>query len=269
MRILTAGPSALLLTAALALATPAGATTAQTPSSADRAAAGPAITIAVKSPVVTRGKKVVVTGTVTNKKVTKVTLQQKRKGTSWKAQATAMVKADGTYRLKDKTTTAVTRKYRVISATGPKKKSAKVTVGVYEWKDLTKLKVRTSMGWSQQNTVQINATTYSPALVGYVWSGPSLVDYNLNHNCISLRARLGLSDSSDSTAQATISVLSDDTAVYAKSFRLTQSEVVTVPLGSPFRVGLSFTADNPGNLTPAPRTVPVAADPEVFCTSGK
>lgn len=268
MRILTTGPSALLLTAAVALATPAVATTTQTPSSTDRAA-GPAITIAVKSPVVTRGKKVVVTGTVTSKKVTKVTLQQKRKGTSWKAQATAKVKADGTYRLKDRTTTAVTRKYRVISATGPRKKSAKVTVGVYEWKDLTKLKARSSIGWHAEKSVQVNGVTYGPAFAGYSWSTSPMVDFNVNHDCIALRARLGLGDTSDATARASVSVVSDGAAVYSKSFGLTESEQVTVPLANPFRVGLSFAVENPGNVTPVPAAVAVAADPEIYCTSAK
>jgi len=268
MRLLTAGPSALLLTAAVTLATPAVATTSETPSAVRATAAAPAISIAVKSTVVEKGKKVVVTGAVTSKKVTKVTLQQKRAGSKWKAQATVKVKADGTFRVKDKTTTAVIRKYRVVSAAGPKKKSAKVTVGVYEWKDLTKLKSRTNSGWSVEKSVQINATAYGPALVGHNWSyATRLVDYNVNRNCVSLRARLGLGDNSDATAQATISVLSDDAAVYSKAFRLTQSELVTVPLSSPFRLGLSYTVDNPGNLPTAPNPVPVAADPEVFCTS--
>ncbi|GAA4099797.1 hypothetical protein ACFFOS_09245 [Nocardioides kongjuensis] len=281
MKILTAGPSALLLTAALTLATPAVATTAptttpttpQTASTADRAtdrAAATAITIAARSTVVQRGKKVVVTGTVTSKRITKVTLQQKRSGTAWKSQATVAVRADGSFKVKDKTTTAVVRKYRVVSATGPRKKSAKVTVGVYDWQDLTKLKARTSMGWGPQKTVQVNGTAYGPAFASYNW-GPTapLIDFNVNRSCISLRARFGLSDNSDATARATISVVSDGTAVYSKSFGLTESELVTVPLSSPFRVGITSTVENPGNVTPVPNAIAVAADPEIYCTSAK
>lgn len=267
MKLLTAGPSALLLTAALALATPAVATTPETSSPGARAAE-PAITIAAKSTVVQRGKKVVITGEVTSKKVTKVALQQKRKGTSWRTQATATVKSDGSYRLKDKTTTAVIRKYRVVSAAGPKQRSAKVTVGVYEWKDLTKLKHRAFSGWSIEKSVQINATAYGPAFRG--WGSPNtapLADYNVNRNCVSLRARFGLSDTSDLAGRATITVLGDDVPAYSKSFGITQSEYVTVPLASPFRVGLTFTVENAGGLPTAPGAVPVVADPELFCTS--
>ncbi|MCR1783153.1 hypothetical protein KVF89_11470 [Nocardioides carbamazepini] len=268
MRLLTSGPSALLLAASLTLATPALAATSER--AAGASAAEPAISIAAKSTQVERGKKVVVTGAVTNKRVTRVTLQQKRVGTKWKAQATAKVKANGTYKLKDKTTTAVTRKYRVVSAAGPKQKSAKVTVGVYAWRDLTKVQPRVMNGWSVEKTVNVNGVAYGPAYRGWVHPTlPSLVDYNLNRECISLRARFGISDASDLAARATISVLGDDVPVYSKSFGLTQSEYVTLPLGSPFRVGLTYTVENPGGLPTPPNTVPVVAQPEAFCTSAK
>ncbi|WGX99262.1 hypothetical protein [Nocardioides sp. L-11A] len=268
MRLLTSGPSALLLAASLTLAGPAIATTSEP--AAGASAGGPAISIAAKSMQVERGKKVVVTGAVANKRITRVTLQQKRVGTKWKAQATAKVKADGSYKLKDKTTTAVTRKYRVISAAGPKQKSAKVTVGVYEWRDLTKMQPRVRNGWTVEKTVSINGVAYGPAYRGWVYpTVSSLVDYNLNRDCVSLRARFGVSDASDLAGRATISVAGDDVAVYSKSFGITQSEYVTVPLGAPFRVGMSFTVENPGGLPTTPNVIPVVAQPEVFCTSTK
>ncbi|WP_436701929.1 hypothetical protein [Nocardioides sp. BYT-33-1] len=274
MRLLTSGPSALLLAASLTLATPALATTsapaadASAHGSARASAAEKAISIAVKSAQVERGRKVVVTGAVTSPRVTRVTLQQKRVGTKWKAQATAKVKADGTYKLKDKTTKAVTRTYRVVSAAGPKRRSAKVKVGVYEWRDLTKMQPRVMTGWGVEKSVTVNGVAYGPALRG--WGHPtlpSLVDYNLNRSCISLRARFGISDASDLAGRATISVAGDDVAVYTKSFGITQSEYVTMPLATPFRVALTFTVENPGALPTPPNAVPVVAQPEVFCTS--
>ncbi|MDQ6527121.1 hypothetical protein RB608_26140 [Nocardioides sp. LHD-245] len=269
MRLLTSGPSALLLAASLTLASPALASASEPV--ARSAAAEPAISIAAKSTQVERGKKAVVTGTVANKKITRVTLQQKRVGTKWKAQATTKVKADGSYKLKDKTTTAVMRKYRVISAAGPKQKSAKVTVGVYEWRDLTKMQPRVMAGWFVEKTVSVNGVAYGPAYRGWSQpaSSPALVDYNLNRDCVSLRARFGISDASDLAGRATISVASDDVAVYSKPFGITQSEYVTLPLGTPFRVGMTFTVENPGGLPTAPSVIPVVAQPEVFCTSAK
>jgi hypothetical protein len=271
MRLLTSGPSALLLAASLALATPTLATTSApaADASARTSAAEKAISIAVKSAQVERGRKVVVTGAVTSPRVTRVTLQQKRVGTKWKAQATAKVKADGTYKLKDKTTTAVTRKYRVVSAAGPKQRSAKVTVGVYEWRDLTKLQPRVMTSWFVEKTVSVNGVAYGPAYRGWTQpaSSPALVDFNLNRDCVSLRARFGVSDASDLAGRATISVASDDVAVYSKSFGITQSEYVTLPLSAPFRVGVTFTVENPGGLPTAPTVIPVVAQPEVFCTS--
>ncbi|GAA3541653.1 hypothetical protein [Nocardioides daeguensis] len=255
----------------LALATPAVAAPATPAHATARAASSaPSIDISVRSNQVERGKKVVVTGTVTGKKVTKVTLQQKRAGTPWKAQATVKVKADGSFLLKDKTTTAVIRKYRVVSASGPRTRSAKVTVGVYAWADLTKRKARSSMRWSQQKTVAINGTSYGLAFTSYNWGNIApLVDFNVNRNCIALRARFGLSDNSDAAARATVSVVSDGSTVYAKSFGLTESELATVPIASPFRVGITATVENPGNLTPAPNAIAVAAEPEILCTSAK
>ncbi|GAA1533195.1 hypothetical protein [Nocardioides humi] len=268
MRLLTSGPSALLLIASLTLATPAH---AASPEPATRAAAAQAITIAVKSDVVLRGKKVVITGAVKGKKISRVSLQQKRPGSKWKTQATAKVKANGTYKLKDKTTKAVTRKYRVVSVTGPKTKSAKVKVGVYEWRDLTKQGVRHRDGWGTSKSATINGVPYSPAFIGYQWNGTTtgLIDFNVARECIQLRARFGIGDNSDLAGRATISVLSDDAPVYSGSFGLTQSEYTTIALGSPFRVGISYTVENTGGSETPPGAIAVAAQPEILCTSAK
>jgi len=271
MRPLSAARPALVLAAALALAGPAVATAPAGHAATRASAAEPAITIAVKSTQVERGKKVVVTGVVRSTKVSKVALQHKRKGSPWKTQATAAVRANGTYRVKDKTTKAVIRKYRVISAAGPRKKSAKVTVGVYAWRDMTKLKARAMHGWGVEKAVDINATSYRPAFRGWVnpYYSPPVVDFNVNRDCIALRARFGLGDTSDLAGRATISVLSDDVAVYSKSFGITQSEYVTVPLGAPFRVGLTYTIENAAGLPTPPGAVPVAAQPRLLCTSSR
>lgn len=266
MRSLISGGSLLLAATSLTLAGPAHAATPE------RAAAAPSITIAVKSDQVERGQKVVVTGSVGGRKVTRVTLQQKRRGSRWKSQATVKVRADGSYRLKDKTTTAVTREYRVVSATGPRTKSATVEVGVFAWRDMTDMSSRSNTGWGIYSPPTINGVSYGDAWVTY--GGPEVpalasVDFNVNRECIAFRARIGLSDASDSAGRATISVVADDVAAYSKSFGLTESELVTVPLAHPFRVGFISTVENPGGTDPAPRASAAVAQPELYCSASK
>lgn len=268
MRSLISGGSLLLAATSLTLAGPTHAATQER-----AAAAAPSITIAVKSDQVERGQKVVVTGSVAGRRVTRVTLQQKRQGSRWKSQATAKVRADGTYRLKDKTTTAVTRTYRVISASGPRARSAKVQVGVFAWRDVTKMDSRSNTGWGVLDAPAINGVSSGPAWVSYgdVYDGMTTVsvDFNVNRECIAFRGRIGLSDASDTTAKATVRVLGDDTAAYTKTFGLTESEMVTVPLAHPFRIGFTSTVENPGGTDPAPRAAAAIAQPELYCSASK
>lgn len=267
MRSLISGGSLLLAATSLTLAGPTHAATQER-----AAAAAPSITIAVKSEQVERGQKVVVTGSVAGRRVTRVTLQQKRQGSRWKSQATAKVRADGTYRLKDKTTTAVTRKYRVVSATGPRAKSAKVEVGVFAWQDMTTMSSRSNTGWGILAPPTINGVSYGPAWVTYGGAevpASASVDFNVNRECIAFRGRIGLSDASDSAGRATVAVVADDVPAYTKTFGLTESEMVTVPLAHPFRIGFTSTVENPGGTDPAPRAAAAIAQPELYCSASK
>ncbi|WGX99260.1 hypothetical protein [Nocardioides sp. L-11A] len=281
MRALATGSSALLLTAVLVAAMPsslaalphAAQTVATTSEPAHRAV--PAITIAARSTEVERGKKVVVTGTVKSRRITRVSLQQRQAGSRWRTQRTTHVRSDGSYRLEDRTTAAAIRRYRVVSASGPRTRSAEIKVGVYAWRDLT-LMSSTHIGsmvpgTTPPTTTQVGGVVYAPALVGS-WERPpaeQVKSYAFAHNCVAVRGRFGLSDGSDARVRATVTVLGDDLPFYARSFGRGESEYATVPLGRPTQMALRFTLEDTGP-SPTPLTTggsAVVIAPEVFCTS--
>lgn len=263
MRRFTKGASllALLLAAPLATTGPAHAAASATPGEAARASAAPTITIEVSNNEVMRGKRVVVTGAVTSDRIERVTLQQKRAGKRWKDQDTAKVKADGSYRLSDKTTTATTRNYRVVSADGPRAVSPKAQVGVYEWRDLTDVRDSQNTGWVRTKK---GFTTRRRSLEsGYIIFKPG-------RPCITLRARFGLADRSDSAGLATISVHNGTfVPLFADTYGRLDSESVRVrlPKTAMHKFFLFFRVENPAGLARLPAAYPLVTKAALLCTT--
>jgi hypothetical protein len=157
----------------------------------------------------------------------RVWLQEKFKPTApWKTRSAAKVTRTGTYRLVTKPTTAFTHRYRVLMpAVGHHRKgvSPTVKVKVYAWSPLTDQASVNNDGMSFGST-NINGTTYDRSVyLAYDTSGS--IEFNVNHDCTSLRGTFGLSDNSTAGGQGELSVAADDGApVYTKTFDVGHSE---------------------------------------------
>ncbi|MDP3891207.1 hypothetical protein, partial [Nocardioides sp.] len=131
--------------------------------------------------------------------------------------------------------------------------------------DLTKLKVRSAMSTWRVSKTSINAVEYAPALIGNRYAASGFVDYNLERQCLRVRARFGQSDDADALAVATIDVVADGVSLFTGDFALTQSAERVLPLNKAFRLGFHWTSTNPEN--PEDKgSVPTIAVPEVLCS---
>ena len=182
----------------------------------------------------------------------------------WRTKDTDRVGTSGAYHLAYKPTTATVREYRVIMpAVGHHARgvSRQLTVGVYDWGRLTELPYVNYRGIYPTPRIHINGTKYPASLLARTGAATS-VEYNLNHRCTALRATYGLSDSSETGAQATVGVESDGTQVYTGAFGLGQSEAASIALDQPLKI--RFTAQSTITGTSGYGAV---GTPEVLCTA--
>jgi NPCBM/NEW2 domain len=192
-----------------------------------------------------------------------VVLQEKFKPTKpWKAQDTAKLDGHGRYTLKDVPTVNTDRKYRVVMPSTSKHAkgiSSIVDVKVYGWTKLFDHPYVNPDNMYPISNLNLNGTTYPKSLVAD-WTGPTSIEFNVNHKCTALRGTFGVSDASETGAQATITAESDGTQIYTKTLALGQTDVKRLTLDSPLK--LRFTAES------------VVADvngyggigtPEIFC----
>jgi hypothetical protein len=114
--------------------------------------------------------------------------------------------------------------------------SKTVKVTVYDWKYLADLAYANSSAMTT-GTVDINGKTYDKSVFAY-YSSNQYREYNLDHQCIRLRARFGISDDSSTGGQAEVDAISDGTNVYTKTFDLGQSEQKTLALAKPLKLRL-------------------------------
>lgn len=214
---------------------------------------------------IVREDTVKIRGRVTPKAAGQKVVLQQRVGTkkSWKVTASAKVKGNGTYVLKDKPTTPGSREYRVVKAAskGVKKGiSTSMPVEVYKWEKL----VGRNSGPSTNITptgVNIGAEHYGQSLATSTAGTPSSREYTLGRKCIEMRATYALTDESASGATGSVTVTGDGTVLASHALAVgTLVADETLDLAGVFRLKIDATT----SATPA-ATVAVAT-PEVLCT---
>jgi hypothetical protein len=192
---------------------------------------------------VVAGHRIVFTGTVRPKSAAagdKVLLQEKfRPGKPWADQGRATIASDGTYRVTDRPSTNFLHSYRVVMAATPghaRGVSPTVKVKVYAWDNLINHADANDNGMTF-GTIDINGTAYESSAYAYYGKTQS-VEFNVNHQCIRLRGRFGVSDDSTIDSQAEVDVQTDGTQIYSHTFDVGQSDKVTLALGTPLKLRL-------------------------------
>jgi hypothetical protein len=194
----------------------------------------------------------------------KIVLQQRvADKKSWKVTASAKVRGNGTYVLKDKPSNPGSREYRVVkpASNGIKKGISKsMPVEVYRWEKLT-YRTPGPMTNIAPAGVNIGAAYYGQSLATTTAGTPSSVEYTLGRKCIEMRASYALTDESASGAAGSVTVTGDG-AILASHVLAVGSLVAdeTLDLTGVFRLKVDATT----SATPA-ATVAVAT-PEVLCT---
>lgn len=249
----------MLLTGALALATPA---VAIAEPDVARAADASAITITVRDVTIGLGRKVVVEGSVTEPAVSRVELQQKRAGTRWRTQGTATVRADGTFRLTDKPTTATLRSYRVVSATGPHLTSRKQQVGVYTWRDVAELRLESNVGWKRTRTGFIAARGRTSGTLSFEVRGV----------CTGIQMSLDLGAGSEPGGSTEIAAMADDSTLFNETYGLHDADTLYVrlpehPWHRPTSFRLTYQVQNPTGAPQPPAARARIDVPQVRCTN--
>jgi hypothetical protein len=182
----------------------------------------------------------------------------------WRTKDTDRVGRSGKYHLTYQPTTATVRRYRVLMpaiAHHNKGLSKELTVSVYAWSRLTSRHFVNYRGIYPEPKIHINGTGYDDSLLARTGNASSL-EYNLDHLCTELRATYGISDASETGAQATVSVESDGSQIYASTFDLGQSTYQDLKLDKPLKI--RFAAQSTSTDITGYGAV---GTPEVLCTA--
>ena len=237
------------------------------PTQAAPARAGSYVVTAKINETVAIGKETIlkVRGRVTPKAAGQKVVLQQRVGNkkTWKATATAKIKANGTYLVKDDPSTPGKREYRVVKPASNgigKGISRALAVQVYSWQ---RLGFRAA--GPQQNLTVTGATIgteyYPTSLVTTAAGTASSIEYTLGRKCLELRASYALTDASASGATGSVTVTTDGTV--AATHPLTVGTIVAdevLDIEGAFRVRLDLTS------SASPAGFAAVATPEVLCT---
>jgi hypothetical protein len=232
------------------------------------------VTITSADTTVTLGAKVHLHGHVSKTAAgLLVTLQEKIAGKPWRDQRQARVHKDGTYTTYDVPTRNSSRLYRVLMP-GTRHRSRGVsdplTVVVYQWQQLTSFPQANPSFLPAVTSVSMNAIAYPasleatavpPAVPPAAPAGQS-VEYNLNHKCLAFRGTFGLSDRSESGAQAAVQADADGVPWFTQTFSVGGStpdafDFVTPPLKVRFQMA---------SLIDGLDGFGAVGTPEVYCT---
>jgi hypothetical protein len=182
----------------------------------------------------------------------------------WRTKDTDQVGNSGKYQLSYKPTTATVRKYRVLMPAIPhhaRGLSKELTVSVYAWSTLTSHQYVNVHAFYPAPRIYINGTRYDDSLLAGS-TGATSIEFNLNHLCTELRGTYGLSDTSETGAQATFGAEADGSQIYSKTFSLGESEFSHIKLDKPLK--LRFAAQSTSTDVAGFGAV---GTPEVFCTT--
>jgi hypothetical protein len=190
-------------------------------------------------------------------------------GQPWRFQRQARVHADGTFTTYDVPTRNTTRSYRVVM---PRTKhrlrgvSPIVTVGVYEWTQLTSLPPVNENFLDVVPSVSMNGADYPASLEATTFhpNGPTTqsVEFNLDRLCTQFRGTFGLSDDSVASSQASVTASADGTPWFSRTFSVGGSTPNAVTFATP-PLKVSF---NTASLVTDLDGFGAVGTPEVFCT---
>jgi len=239
-------------------------------SSSERRAPAYKASLAVSSPKVLSGDRIVLAGKVSPAlRGGTVILQKRVAGASkWATEARLKTTKRSTFRYADKPTRAGVRQYRVVV---PKSRKARVgvskavTVTVYQWRPLTSMSYRKADS-TQIGYATINARPYRDSYIPTYQTSHGSIDWNINPACVRLRAHVGNGDESDQGATANVVLSADGAQLYAGSFGLTQSDYVSFSTRGVFRLAYSWTSTLPGSSVSQLGAQPVFADPQLLCS---
>lgn len=199
------------------------------------------VSIKASATTANAGQKLTFTGTVRPKGAAageKVLLQEKFKpGKPWVTQKKTTLSRSGKYQVSDRPSVNTRHEYRVVVPATTKHAqgvSATMKVTVYGWENLSSRSSVNRNGMSN-GTVNINGKAFENSVYAD-WGTTQNIEYNLDHQCIRLRATFGISDDSTTGGQAEVDALSDGTNVYSHIFDLGQSEQKTVALAKPLKL---------------------------------
>ena len=194
-----------------------------------------------------------------------VVLQQKAGDNPWKDVATDTLNRKGKFSFTDTPKSMAERDYRVVKPASKKHSrgvSEPVTVTIYQWHALYDLAARSVQYVSYYSSVSMDGTDHAKSFVAYFTADrdTASIDWNLERNCIKLKATLGMSDDANDDAAARIDVVADSTVVHTENVAFPSAAPVTLDLHDVFRVGFDFTG-----LTTDAR--PAVGSPQVLCSS--
>jgi hypothetical protein len=172
----------------------------------------------------------------------KVELQEKfRVDKPWTTKDTSKVDSSGHYLLTEIPTVNTVRKYRVVMPATPHHArgiSNSISVKVYGWSKLIAHQSVNQDNMYPEASVNLNGTTYPKSLVAS-WTGQTSIEFNVDHKCIALRGTFGISDTSETGAQATVAAQSDGTSIYSNTFDVGETQFKKLALDSPLKLRFS------------------------------
>lgn len=198
---------------------------------------------------------------------------QKRFGESgrWKTEATTKLGKKSKFTFKIEASSAPgLRQFRVVKAAQGKRAkghSPAVAVTYFAWHRVVDMDSRADDALGE-GSATIVGERLPESLVGWLDATTGQRDYNINRDCTRLRATLGAGDDSEESATATITVVADGVNRFQRTFALTQSAPVSLPLTGVFRLGFAYDVANPEATDPARPTgaVAVIGTPEALCS---
>lgn len=189
------------------------------------------------------GQAVVFTGSVSPRAAGKPVVLQKRYRLTdpWTTERTATITSTGTFRVGDRPSTLRARWYRIkkpASSTRGAGYSSAFKVLVFKWHYLYDLDEVDSDWFYSKDTLNINGNAYKKSLVS---DETGYIEYNLNRKCKTLTATLGLSDESQSGAQANLEILGDGNSLWGRTFSLGESAPVKLTTTNVLRLRIEST----------------------------
>lgn len=214
--------------------------------------------------------RVVIKGTVKKgDRGDRVVLEIKYDDAGWKkTDLTDKLDKKGRFKLVDEISSTRSRSYRVLKPASSRIKAGRskaIAVAVYSWRELTTLKPVRSVGTTERSELKMNGVTYENSVSGS-YGNQGGTDYNLDRKCTRLETRVGLADTSASTATGTAYLRTDGVQRYTGTFGLTQSSPVAVPLTNVFRLTFDWTSSNTAGTPEDQSGADVAlGSPRILC----